>query len=449
MSNTNQIILFGKYSIIKELGHGAYSTVYLAKHLTLDVLRAIKVMPKGNIEDSSILSEAKLLKSLKHKGIPFIFDIEEDNDNFYLIEEYICGDTLGDFLLHQKRLSSSLFISFCKQLGDIFTYLHTAREQPIFYQDLKPEHIYVVNNQLKLIDFGLSNLNSLDNSLNLLGNEEFSAPELFSREKITIQSDVYTLGKLFEYLLGFVEDSIYQQSIHSIYKAIDFNPTCRYETVDEFLNALMASFNNSSQMHLIKKIAVVGASKGCGCTHFSISATSCLNFLGYNALYFEKNNTNALLNLSNHIPNSKENEGVISYKCFNGLPNYGPGIKIDSISFQYGIYDFGSSFSVHELKNYDLILLIFPRGEWLFNDAIENFSPLISNINSNKLKFICNLGNSKDSLPIAKFFKAPVFPYDYDSDLFLSNQKKEEFFSQVLQLEGRKKRFLDFVKRKK
>ena len=156
MTNNHTFILSGRYQIIRSLGTGQTSTVYLARHLSLDAERAIKVIPKTGASPVSVLTEAQLLKSLNHPGIPMIFDIEEDDSNYYLVEEYIQGESLEAYLLHHKFISSDLFLSFCEQLCDIFRYLHSLHPTPILYQDLKPEHIIVCGTQLKLIDFGVT-----------------------------------------------------------------------------------------------------------------------------------------------------------------------------------------------------------------------------------------------------------------------------------------------------
>lgn len=101
--------LFGKYRIISTLGAGSSSTVYLAEHLILKVYRAIKCIPKDTVRRFSAgseefpLAEANLLKTLNHPGIPLIYDIDEDEHNIYMIEEFIQGDSLETLVLHQKR----------------------------------------------------------------------------------------------------------------------------------------------------------------------------------------------------------------------------------------------------------------------------------------------------------------------------------------------------------
>ena len=96
---------------------------------------------------ADFLSEADLLKNLNHPGIPLIYDIDEDDDFIYMIEEFIQGDSLEDFILHQDYISQELIIEYGIQLCDILDYLHHITPYPILYQDLKPEHIILCGNQ--------------------------------------------------------------------------------------------------------------------------------------------------------------------------------------------------------------------------------------------------------------------------------------------------------------
>ena len=71
-------ILFDKYEVIRPLGSGSFSTVYLVRHISLDQERAIKIIPHDQVSSLSELSEVQLLKKINHPGIPQIYDIEKD-----------------------------------------------------------------------------------------------------------------------------------------------------------------------------------------------------------------------------------------------------------------------------------------------------------------------------------------------------------------------------------
>ena len=186
MKDNNNFILSGKYEILKPLGCGSNGTVYLARHQSLGIDRAIKFFPKNAAQSPFAISEAQVLKTVQHPGIPTIYDFEEDESFYYLVEEYIQGDSLEQFLLHQPSISRVLFYQFCEQLCDIFSYLHTLCPSPILYQDLKPEHIIVCGLQIKLIDFSVASfITNSGNDFNHFGNADFSAPELDVYARLT------------------------------------------------------------------------------------------------------------------------------------------------------------------------------------------------------------------------------------------------------------------------
>ena len=137
-------------------------------------------------------------------------------------------------LLHQQLISPGLFFNICEQLCNVFIYLHTQISTPIIYRDLKPEHIIVCHNKLKLIDFGVSAYVIQDgNNFNHYGNIEFSAPECFTEDTITQAADIYSLGQLLQYILTFTPDSFSHKFQHIIQKATTSDASLRYVTVAE------------------------------------------------------------------------------------------------------------------------------------------------------------------------------------------------------------------------
>ena len=115
--------------MIECIGRGGFATVYLAEHLTLKTFRAIKQISKSGIDRSLVLSEAELLKNLKHPGIPIIFDIEEDENNIYVIEEYIEGESLEVLMLQSIFITKDFIYS-------IFTELLNS---PVYFL-IEPDH---------------------------------------------------------------------------------------------------------------------------------------------------------------------------------------------------------------------------------------------------------------------------------------------------------------------
>ncbi len=437
--STNQI-LFGKYELISTLGTGSFGTVYLSRHLILECYRAIKLIPKDGTSDS-LLKEAQLLKSLNHPGIPTIYDIEQDDSYFYLVEEYVEGESLEEFLLHQTSISQSTFLDISLQLCDIFRYLHSFKPSPILYMDLKPEHIIVCGMQIKLIDFNVATyLSSLGNIFNLFGNQEFGAPELFSGNMPNLLSDIYSIGKIMQYLSNHLEVSTSPNFQKIITKAIDTNPAYRYETVDELISVIEKQKKLLFQPHLRKKIAVIGSHKGCGATHLAMMLTSTLNYMGYHTLYYEKEPKSSLSLSFQLLSSSKEKDGLIFYRYFRGYPFFGPGIFPPVTDADIIIDDYGDSTPMDEGTDYDFIVYVCSNSIWHRYNILKKGTAYLGL--SRNLKIICNMGQKNTLHHIAKYFSRPVYHYPYDTDPFLIDAAKLSFVSNLLQLKRRNRLFL-------
>jgi serine/threonine-protein kinase len=426
----------GKYEVIRTLGSGSYSTVYLVRHQVLELEQAIKVIPKARSDQLSVLSEARLLKSIHHPGIPMIYDIDEDDQYFYLVEEYIHGESLETFLLNQPVISTNLFFSICRQLCDIFIYLHTFMPFPVLYQDLKPEHIIVCGDQIKLIDFGVSgSASNSGNNIKHFGNETFSAPENSAGKTLSTAADVYSLGKLIQLLSWHVEPHISRTVSKIIQKSIHSDPAFRYETVEALQSDLENEFLKLRSTHLVQKIAVVGSHQGCGVTHISIALTSTLNLLFGNCYYIERNNTDSMRRLSSVNRSMYEKEGCFYLQCFRGYPKYGPGISVTCPRDAVLIADFGSTTSDSAIEQADLILFICDDAPWHWKDALDQNDFLHSH--RDILRIIVNPGIRRSAHFYAKSLGIPVCSYFADSDAFSVTPRKINYFRRLLDLKGR------------
>jgi len=432
-------ILFGKYQIISKLGTGSFGTVYLSKHLILECFRAIKIIPKTNSRTDSLLKEAQLLKSLQHPGIPCLYDIEEDEIAYYLIEEYVEGESLEHFLLHQKTISQNIFLDLSLQLCNIFEYLHTIKPSPILYLDLKPEHIIVCGMQIKLIDFNVATfLSNSGNVFNLFGNEDFSAPELSSGVP-SLQSDIYAIGKILNYLANYLDVSL-SPNIHKIMKkATAAKPEDRFETVNDLVAAMEQEKNLIQQPHSRKRIAIIGSHCGCGSTHIAISLVSTLNYMGYHSIYYEKNTRSSLQNLSPFLSFMREKNGMLCYRFFQGYPLYGPGVFLTfDEKEEISVYNYGDSLPASG-ENFDIVLLVCGDAVWHWHEAFQKRESLFNH--TSKLTILCNMGRKSTMHGFSKQFGQEVYHFPYDTDAFFVTPAKVALFSKLLQIKRRKSLF--------
>ncbi len=436
-----------KYELVATLGTGSFGTVYLVRHRILECLRAIKVTPKTSGLADSILSEARLLKSLNHPGIPTIYEIEEDNDYYYLIEEYIEGETLEEFLLNQKHISHNTFYNFCTQICGIFCYLHNFRPEPILYMDLKPEHIIVCQTELKLIDFNVSvTLSETGNTCCLFGNKVYSAPEIEKGSIPNPRWDIFGIGKIMQFMSRFLDAPLSHTTQKILYKATSIDPAYRYETVDELLLAIAQEQSYYHQKPSCKTIAVIGSNSGCGCTHLAILLVSVLNYIGYPACYYERGQNHNLQSIKEHLINMKEINGCLHYKHFKGYPNYGPGILLPTDTSDIRVIDYGNYHikKTQEPIEADFLLFVCAGGIWKWQNVLDKGETFLNTYGN--LKIICNMGTQKSSASFAKAFQKPIHAYPYDPKPFHVTKDKCRFVSQLLQLKRRNRLFFHLRK---
>ncbi|CEK19314.1 serine/threonine protein kinase [Chthonomonas calidirosea] len=206
-------ILNERYRILRILGKGGMGTVYMAEHLHLNTLVAIKEvrLPKASDseqepkEQEAVLHEAQVLVQLHHPNLPKVTDAFIENDKFYLVMEYIEGVTLETFLRNQERthLDVSKVVAWGIQIADVLDYLH-RQDPPIIFRDLKPSNVMLrADGSICLIDFGIARRFQPGASRDtaLLGSVGYSPPEQFGKRQTDMRSDIYALGATLHHLL--------------------------------------------------------------------------------------------------------------------------------------------------------------------------------------------------------------------------------------------------------
>lgn len=227
------ILVDGKYKIIKKVGQGGMSVVYLAMDIHLNKLWAVKVVRKEGVKNfevirQSLLTEIEMLKSFDHPNLPKIIDVIDAKESFVIIMDFIEGSPLNAVLEKQGAQSEELVVEWAKQLCDVLGYLHT-HNPPIIYRDLKPSNIMMkTNGQLVLIDFGTARQYKENNVADTicLGTFGYAAPEQFGGMGQTDQrTDIYTLGVTLYYLVTGQNPA---QPPYEIYPIRQINPQLSY-----------------------------------------------------------------------------------------------------------------------------------------------------------------------------------------------------------------------------
>ena len=197
-----------RYEIDKLIGEGGMANVYLAHDTILDRKVAVKVLRGDLAGDEKFVRrfqrEALAASSLSHPNIVEIYDVGEDEGNFYIVMEYIEGKTLKQLIKKRGVLTLSETIDITLQLLDA---LATAHDSYIIHRDIKPQNIMIKESGLvKITDFGIAmaiNSVELTQTNSVMGSVHYLPPEQASGKGSTIRSDIYSLGILmFEMLTG-------------------------------------------------------------------------------------------------------------------------------------------------------------------------------------------------------------------------------------------------------
>lgn len=194
------------YRIVKLLGRGGMSAVYLAEHKVWHNMWALKVVKKDQ-NAFDMLAEPNLLKQLSHPMLPHIVDIFEDNEQISIVEDYISGEDLWEYLSRNGPIPEELAVNWLRQLCDVLNYLHTRDPSPIIFRDLKPANVMLrEDGSLCLVDFGIARRYNFAGSSDTVHawTVGYAAPEQMSLNVQTdARADIYSLGAtMFQLLAG-------------------------------------------------------------------------------------------------------------------------------------------------------------------------------------------------------------------------------------------------------
>lgn len=191
-----------KYVRLRLLYQSSTVKVWLVRSRIGQNLYVAKCANRCTSAATDIFLEAILLQDLRHPGIPIFYELMEENTEIIMIEEYVFGVSLHQYLLYNQKISQETFLNFAIQICEIVSYLHFHRSGPIVYLDMKPEHIIVCGNRLKIIDFGIANFLPISGkNIQKFGTKKYAAPEQKSGKPIGVYTDVYGVGKVLEEML--------------------------------------------------------------------------------------------------------------------------------------------------------------------------------------------------------------------------------------------------------
>jgi predicted Ser/Thr protein kinase len=194
---------FGRYEVVAELGRGAMGVVYKARDPQIDRLVAVKTVALWGQEPEEeqefrlrFGNEAQAAGRLHHPGIISVFDVGEDPENQdpYIVLEYVSGESLQRILAREKKLPLSKALKLAEELADALDYAHA---QGVVHRDIKPANILITEDgHAKIADFGIAKLNLAHFTIpgKVLGTPAYMAPEQLSGEGSDGRSDLFSLG---------------------------------------------------------------------------------------------------------------------------------------------------------------------------------------------------------------------------------------------------------------
>lgn len=194
----------GRFEIVRELGRGAQSVVYLARdpHLQREVaIKTLHFSAPDPQQNHQLLAEARTVSPLRHPNIVPIFEAGEEQGDVYLVFEYVPGKNLGDYLRANGPLTPVKAIAIINPVLDAIAHAHAAG---IIHRDLKPSNILIDEGGVpRVMDFGIAARGeALSNDGELfMGTPAYMAPEYITRRESSERTDVFSTGLVFYEML--------------------------------------------------------------------------------------------------------------------------------------------------------------------------------------------------------------------------------------------------------
>ena len=201
-------ILGNRYEIIEKIGGGGMSNVYKAKCNVLNRFVAIKILRDELTQDPDFVDKFKQeslsAASLAHPNIVNIYDTGTEGDIYYIVMEYVKGETLKNYIKRKGRLSEKVAVKISRQVAEALKLAHTNN---IVHRDIKPHNILLTEDgTAKVTDFGIaraSTSSTINNTSNVIGSVHYFSPEQARGGYVDEKSDIYSLGiVMYEMITG-------------------------------------------------------------------------------------------------------------------------------------------------------------------------------------------------------------------------------------------------------
>ncbi len=202
-------VLSGRYRVLRKIGGGGMADVYLCEDLSLGRRVALKVLLQRFLDDPNFVErfrrEAKAAAGLNHPNLVSIYDWGEVDGTYFIVMEYVEGETLKDLVRRHGRLGGSEAVRISLQL---LAALEFAHRTGIVHRDIKPQNVMLDRaGNVKVTDFGIARAgdSGMTEAGSILGTAQYLAPEQAKGQRVDERSDLYSVGiVLYEMLTGTV-----------------------------------------------------------------------------------------------------------------------------------------------------------------------------------------------------------------------------------------------------
>ncbi|HSE83838.1 MAG TPA: protein kinase [Thermodesulfobacteriota bacterium] len=260
----------GSYRITEEIGNGGMGRVYKAVHVTLDRAVAMKMIHPGLLGNLEIINrfykEAKIQAQLNHPNIVTVYDFLEVGSAYFIIMEYVYGESLAKILSKQGAFEAHVAVSVFLQILDGIGYAHS---KGVVHRDIKPNNFILTQGFVKITDFGIAQIIcdiGLNTTSRVVGTPKYMSPEQILGKRIDHRTDIYSLGVTFyemltgsvpfnsndgsDYeikrghvelpppLLSEIKPDLSNELANVVQKALSKKPEERFQTADDFRLAL-------------------------------------------------------------------------------------------------------------------------------------------------------------------------------------------------------------------
>lgn len=462
-------VVGGRYQILKVIGVGGMSRVYLADDLKLLGKQwAMKESDVSNATGMALEEEASLLIKLSHPRLPRIVDFLWSNErqHCYLVMDYIQGIHLDQYIKEKnKPIPVKQLGLIGLKIGEGLHYLHN-QNPPIIHRDIKPSNLLIdEDEEVRFVDFGIARSYKQDQASDTvkLGTVGFAAPEQFIGTQSDGRADLYSLGAVLLFLGTGCKHSELTQDAEELFSKRGYslllpivhtlmqsNPEDRYPSADmliQLLQKVVLQKEELAKEAVVKEgktnlITVSGVAHGVGVTHTAITIAHSLAKMRYRVALIELDPASTAFERIFSIvegfefpESSNALEAQINRVFYFKHPTRAQYIGLLAQNYDYVVCDLGTSnnpYLQEEFMRADIAFIVAAAAEWRRADVMkfmETHSVML------KRDWICIVpfAPAQEIKEMRRGVKNAIYPLPLDLDPFEPGEEMKTVIIDLLQ----------------